>query len=374
MDSSDVNINEIGDYEVRYRVEDSDYNYNKLTLILNVVDKEMEEAETEAEEEAETEVEEEAETEVEETDNDEVSSYDNTDIDDDTEYVVGGKTNTSTSTNTESSIIIDDNTYYISSSEKNSKIVVYNTTNMYEEVENKNIVVPYYYDEKGTQVLAKFSTYEKEVDDIVFLDLKEDENIEYSYIVNGKEFSDSNDSWASRSIEFVSSREILNGVADEEFAPKLEVSRAMIVTVLGRLSNVDVTGYTNNFQDVEDGVWYTNYVTWAKESGIASGVTDSTFSPKDNLTREQLAVIVNNYLNYLGYDIIVENNDGFVDDSDISPWASESVYALKSIGLVSGDQNGSYNPKSNLTRAELSSILERLVRYTISTEISLSNS
>ncbi len=188
------------------------------------------------------------------------------------------------------------------------------------------------------KVLAKFSTYDKAVDDIIYLDLEDESN--YKYVVNNKEFSDIENSWATKSIEFVSSREILNGVAEEEFAPKLEVSRGMIVTVLGRLSNVNTSSYTNSFEDVTEGLWYTNYVAWAKENGIASGVTETTFNPNSNLTREQLAVIVNNYLIYLGYDITTLNPENFVDDDEISAWATESVYTLKEIGLVSGDQNG----------------------------------
>ncbi len=285
------------------------------------------------------------------------SSYNNTDAKDDTVYVVGGN-----STTGETEVTIEDRPV--------TKVRVYDATNKFDEVVNKNIVVPYYNDEDGNMVLAKFSTFESSKDKIVYLDLKD--TPDYDYIINNKDFVDTENNWASKSIDFVTSREILNGVSETEFAPKATVTRGMIVTVLGRLSDVDTSKYENDYEDVSDDAWYANYVAWAKDNGIANGVNNTNFNPNGDLTREQLAVIIDNYLEYLGYDIKTPDQEAFVDSEGISDWALDSVYTLKAIGLVSGDNEGNFNPKSNLTRGELSSILERLVRYTIATEVTLS--
>ncbi len=228
---------------------------------------------------------------------------------------------------------------------------------------NKNKVVPYYIDENGKKKIVKFSSVIN--NEIVYI--KDSQGREYDFEeTNNKVYTDIDNSWAKGNIEFVTSREILNSVEPSKFSPNLDVTRAMLVTVLGRLSDVSTTGgYSNNFIDVDINSWYGNYVGWAESNEIVNGVTVDSFSPNSNVTREQLAVIIDHYLTYIGVHIPSSDVTPFVDDSNISSWAKYSVYRLKSIGLVNGDSSGKFNQKNNLTRAELSAILQRLIEYTL---------
>ncbi len=177
-------------------------------------------------------------------------------------------------------------------------------------------------------------------------------------------FIDIDNSWAKSSIEYVAERDILRGVTENTFEPKTEVSRAMTATVLGRMSDAETDGLENNFEDVREDVWYTDYVVWAAEYDIVEPVNNNSFEPNESITREELAVSIENYLEYSGYPVPDVKPITFFDDSSISPDAKSSVYNLRALGILRGDTEGNFNPKSSLTREELSAILERVEEYT----------
>lgn len=81
---------------------------------------------------------------------------------------------------------------------------------------------------------------------------------------------------------------LFTGVSDTEFAPNKTATRAMFVTVLGRLAGVS-TGNTgdNKFIDVKNNDYFYPYVMWAVENGVVSGLSDSKFGSSNNITREQ---------------------------------------------------------------------------------------
>ncbi len=177
-------------------------------------------------------------------------------------------------------------------------------------------------------------------------------------------FIDIDNSWAKSSIEYVAERDILRGVTENTFEPKTEVTRAMTATVLGRMSDAETEGLENDFEDVREDVWYTDYVSWATEYDIVEPVDNNSFEPNESITREELAVSIENYLEYSGYPVPDATPVTFFDDSSIAPEAKSSVYNLRALGILRGDTEGNFNPKSSLTREELSAILERVDHYT----------
>lgn len=227
-------------------------------------------------------------------------------------------------------------------------------------VENKNTFVPVYTDENGKDKVVSFSRVEDNT--LKFLSI--DDLTDLKFVDNSKTFGDIGTSWAKNYIDFASSRDILVGTGNETFAPEAEVSRAMLVTVLGRFADVDMSNLKNPFSDVAEGQWYTEYVEWANAKGITSGIEDlqdKTFAPGQAITREEMAVMIVNYYEYLGMNIVADETTSFGDDELISEWASESVYKLQALGVLDGDDEGNFNPQSTLTRAELAKISEKLV-------------
>ena len=107
----------------------------------------------------------------------------------------------------------------------------------------------------------------------------------------------SEESWYKESVDYVAEYGLMNGITDDSFAPDKKMSRAMFVTVLGRMANT-VGATATSFTDVAADSYYAPYVSWAVENSIVSGTSETTFSPDNNLTREQMAVIITNLLHF----------------------------------------------------------------------------
>ena len=185
-------------------------------------------------------------------------------------------------------------------------------------------------------------------------------------IANKKAFKDVKDSdWFASAVDFVSSHELFQGVGDGEFAPKSNMTRAMLVTVLYRLQDEPKTAGKASFNDVSADTWYTEAVAWAAEEGIVLGNGDG-FAPNDNITREQIATILYRYMKYLGVDVSAKGDlNKFKDGKDVSSWAQDAMLWAEKVGLFQGDDQGNLNPGSNATRAEVATLMQRLVKMLV---------
>ncbi len=168
--------------------------------------------------------------------------------------------------------------------------------------------------------------------------------------------------WFYDAVLYVFERELMNGTASDTFAPNGKLTRAMFITVLGRMAGAEQTD-SYVFPDVKNGTWYSGYVGWAVSAGVVTGFPDGTFKPNDNLTREQMAAAISRYIEYKAINLPRENTAPyeFSDSSKIASWAGGYVEVLRRAGIVNGDSNGKYNPKANLSRAEMATIIMNLI-------------
>lgn len=168
----------------------------------------------------------------------------------------------------------------------------------------------------------------------------------------------SENAWYYNAVKYVYENGMMQGISDTEFAPTEAMNRAMIVTVLHRLENTPETTSTNQFADVESNQWYTDSVQWAFENDIVNGYSSDRFVPMDNVTREQLAVILYNYTNYKGGNTDIAGDlTAFQDADNTSNWAKNAISWAIGSGLLSGKGNGILDPKGTATRAEVAQIL-----------------
>lgn len=73
------------------------------------------------------------------------------------------------------------------------------------------------------------------------------------------------------------------------------MTRAMFITVLHRHAGEPEVQSDESFVDVEPDEWYTDAVAWAKQNGITAGMDETHFAPHENITREQMAVMLYRY-------------------------------------------------------------------------------
>jgi len=171
--------------------------------------------------------------------------------------------------------------------------------------------------------------------------------------------------WFYDEVLYVYERQLMTGTTNDKFEPNGKLTRAMFVTILGRLAGADEKK-TDSFSDVKKKNWFAGYVGWAVEAKIVNGYEDGTFKPNNPLSREEMAACISRYVDYMGISMPRENTapTKFADAKKVAKWARDYVEMLRRAGIVNGDNVGKYNPKSNITRAEMATIIMNLIAAT----------
>lgn len=181
-------------------------------------------------------------------------------------------------------------------------------------------------------------------------------------IADGAEFADVQaDSWAYDYVDFAAVREVVSGIGNSLYDPEGTLTRAMFVTMLGRIHGNLGDYEKHGFADVEQGSWYEEYVSWAAHNGIVNGYNAESFGPNDSITREQICAMLYRYIQFEGYAVTSGTLDEFTDSMSISDWAYEAVSAVKGFEIINGYDDGSFRPQGMATRAEAATMFTRLI-------------
>lgn len=168
--------------------------------------------------------------------------------------------------------------------------------------------------------------------------------------------------WYYTAIQNVYNKGLMNGVTKTVFEPKTSMTRSMLVTMLYRLAGSPaVTGSVSSiFTDCVDGQWYSNAVLWAYQNKIVEGITATTFSPDNSLTREEMAAIVYRYAVFKGATVQTDLTLKYSDSVSVDDWAKAGVAYCTAKGLMTGDSATTFAPDSTADRAMGATVLTRL--------------
>ncbi len=159
--------------------------------------------------------------------------------------------------------------------------------------------------------------------------------------------------WAYGYIMDLYNAGIINGETPTLFVPENPITRAEFTKIAVMLFGI-TPGGASTFADVADTDWFAPYVAAGQAAGIVNGTSEITFSPDDNITREQIAAIVGRYLNLSSQAAV-----NYSDAAAIEDYALPYVAALSEQGILTGS-DGMFNPKDPATRAEAATIMSRV--------------
>lgn len=165
--------------------------------------------------------------------------------------------------------------------------------------------------------------------------------------------------WYLDDVAWAEKNGIMAGVTKVEFAPNEPLTRGMLAAIIGRSEGVSSQDGETGFTDVRENAYYAPHIAWAAENGILSGMGNGTYLPEDGITREQMAVALMKYAEYKGEEITAGKYD-YTDADKISHWAAESVAYCAAAGLMFGRADGTFDPHTELTRAECAAIMRRM--------------
>ncbi|NOV00588.1 S-layer homology domain-containing protein [Paenibacillus planticolens] len=187
---------------------------------------------------------------------------------------------------------------------------------------------------------------------------------------SGTSFGDVEQHWAQEAIRDLSSRWMISGTGAGKFEPDRSMTRAefaaIAVKALGLPGKDGSAGKV--FSDVNAADWYAPYIQRAYEYGLISGHEDGTFSPLDTISREQATTIIARAIHLSGLEVRVTDDEaeqllaGFADAGRISGYAKAGIAQSVKAGLVSGKGDGIFSPADPMTRAEVVTILRKLLQ------------
>ncbi len=158
-------------------------------------------------------------------------------------------------------------------------------------------------------------------------------------------------------------KELMTGLNETTFGPSQNLARAQFAIILYRMEGEPDVKYTDKFPDVEENIWYTDAILWAAENGIVTGYSDTgKFGPSDNITREQMAVMMYRYAKYKNLDVTEEKSlDEFPDGDKVQKFAVDGMEWCTAKGIISGkgEEPKLLDPQGNTNRAECATIISR---------------
>lgn len=153
---------------------------------------------------------------------------------------------------------------------------------------------------------------------------------------------------------------LISGISDSEFAPYMDITRGMFVTVLYRMENEPQSDFEYAFEDVPADEYFSKAVAWASENKIVEGYSGETYEPYQTIIREQMAAIIYRYARYKGYDMSVSADISYFDSESISDYALEAVKWTSAQGIMYGNTDNTFMPLSSATRAEAAAVFARI--------------
>lgn len=172
------------------------------------------------------------------------------------------------------------------------------------------------------------------------------------------------DEWFFDDVRYVWDNGLIDGVTEDTFEPKANVTRAVLIEALWRAEGRPEAESAGLFTDVAEDNAFAGAIAWAKETGIANGYDDGRFGIDDVVTREQTAAFLYRYAQYKKMDVSVGDDTNILSFDDID---TASEYAIPALcwacgaDILRGDGNGCLRPADTVTRAELSAQLNRFI-------------
>lgn len=167
--------------------------------------------------------------------------------------------------------------------------------------------------------------------------------------------------WYYDAVKYVYKNNIIKGYNDKTFAPNDKLTREMAVTIIYRMEGEPAVSGKTSFKDVQDSSqYYYKAIKWAKDKKIVYGYTSEKFGTGDNITREDLVIILYRYAQYKGKNMSLTNDlTKFTDYKTVSTYALKPMKWAVGAGVITGNDDRTLNPQGLTTRAEAAAMFEK---------------
>ncbi|WP_339167515.1 S-layer homology domain-containing protein [Paenibacillus sp. FSL R5-0341] len=210
-----------------------------------------------------------------------------------------------------------------------------------------------------TKVILDKGTFYAEINSLT--------NSTYGIVWNPLTFADVENHWAKDAVNDMGSRMVIQGVNDTTFNPDKAITRAEFAAIIVRGLGLKLGEGPQPFRDVTTKDWYSSAVQTAASYELINGFEDGTFRPNDTITREQAMTLIARAMKLTGLADQYANLDAneilsaFKDSANAGNWAKGNIALTAKAGLISGRSDGQLAAKANVTRAEVATLIQRLL-------------
>lgn len=167
-------------------------------------------------------------------------------------------------------------------------------------------------------------------------------------------FTDAEGHWAEAAIQRWHTAGVVQG-DQTGFHPNAPITRAEMASILDRLMDYQTLG-SNTYVDVPSEAWYAEAILRSAAAGVLEG-DGMSMRPLDAITRQEA-------LTLLGRALAIPTDTNAIsvynDASQVADWAAGYVGGLTAAGYLQGN-NGMVNPRANITRAEVVTLLDKAI-------------
>lgn len=193
-------------------------------------------------------------------------------------------------------------------------------------------------------------------------------NSSYSLIWNPVTFKDTETHWAKDAIDDMGSRMVISGTGNQMFEPQRDITRAEFTAMIVRSLGLSRGKEASSFGDVSPSEWYSSYIQTGASYGLVSGFEGNVFAPDQTLTREQAMTILSRAMKITGLKVTSSSNEldnllkAYKDAAEVSAYAKAAMAEGISSGIMSGRTSNELAPKARISRAEVATLLTRLLQ------------
>ncbi len=153
-------------------------------------------------------------------------------------------------------------------------------------------------------------------------------------------------------VVYLFQKEIMNGKSKTQFCPEDNLKREEFAKILTKAFELKEKSSSLIYSDVANDAWYASFAKTAGASGLMIGISEDVFGVGQELSRQDLAVVLKRFLDKNEVPLISESVTIYADNNEISDYAKEAVAILASNGIMDGKENNMWHPKQNITRAD----------------------
>lgn len=244
-------------------------------------------------------------------------------------------------------------------------VYVERTVALPEEVDPDKITTGVVFEADGT--LRHVPTKVTRANERYYAQINSLTNSDYGVIWNPMTFDDLTGHWSAGAVNDMGSRLVVNGVGGGRFNPDADITRAEFAAIVARGLGLRVDKGDVPFTDVAGSEWYAGVVNTAFRFGLIAGYEDGSFRPHNKITRQEAMTIMARAMKITGLkEQLVgagrQSLASFRDADGLADWAMEGAILSVAAGVMNGRTPDLLKPAAFMTRAEVATIVQRLLR------------